>query len=127
MFCQSGCMVEFKEGEEQKIKIAARWAEVEGDESDLDDEEEQGRNFARSVIGFTESSKLFLQQNNDEVNTSNMLSVVSHNMTNYEMAPNQRYLLRNAIGPQILCVKGRHYIRSIDKPARSGNREKKIS
>jgi len=75
-------------------------------------------------MGFAESSKLFLQQNNDEVNTSNMLSVMSHNMSSYEMAPNQRFLLRKTIGLQTLCVKGRHYIRSIDKPARNGNREK---
>jgi len=30
MLCQSCCMVEFKKEEEQKIKMAARWADVEG-------------------------------------------------------------------------------------------------
>ena len=49
---------------------------------------------------------------------------MSHNMSNYEMAPNQRFLLRNAIWPQTLRVKGRYHIRLIDKPARSGSHEK---
>ena len=120
--CQSNCMIEYKEGEEQRMRLAARWAEEE-DESDVDGEDEQGREFAKSVMGFAESSRLFLEQNNDEVNISNVLSVMSHDMAHFEMEPNQRYLLRKAVGPQSLRVRGRH-IRTLDRPPRSNNREK---
>ena len=120
--CQSNCMIEYKEGEEQRMRLAARWSQEE-DESDVDGEEEQGREFAKSVMGFAESSRLFLEQNDDEVNVSNMLSVMSHDMANYEMEPHQRYLLRKAIGPQTLRVRGRH-IRTLDRQPRSSHREK---
>ena len=120
--CQSTCMVEYREGEEQRIRLAARWAEEVSEPGSDDDQ--QGRDFCRSVMGFAKNSHLFLEQNNDEVNESNLLSVMSHDMTNFEMTPHQRFLLRKGLGPLTLRVKGKHHIRTLDKPSRSGNRGK---
>ena len=118
-------MVEYKEGEEQRIRLAARWAEEES--APGSDEDQQGRDFARSFMGFAKSSQLFLEQNNDEVNKSNLLTVMSKDMCNFEMTPHQRFLLRKGLGPCTLRVKEEHHIRTLDKPPRSGNRGKNNS
>ena len=123
--CRSTCMVEYKEGEEQRIRLAARWAEEES--APGSDEDQQGRDFARSFMGFAKSSQLFLEQNNDEVNKSNLLTVMSKDMCNFEMTPHQRFLLRKGLGPRTLRVKEEHHIRTLDKPPRSGNRGKNNS
>ena len=94
--------------------MASRWAEEDSEISGTD-EDEQGRDFAKAVIGFAKSSSLFLQQNNNEVNSNNLLTVMSHDMTNFEMTAHQRFLLRKAIGPQTLHVKGKHHIWTLDQ------------